>query len=186
MLPNFDENTGLLIKAIHFSADKHRDQRRKDETNAPYINHPINVTQHLWEIGGVRDTVTLIAAVLHDTLEDTKTTPDEIRDAFGEDVLLVVQEVTDDKSLPKEERKLLQITHSPLLSHRAKMVKLSDKYCNLTDVLRHPPQNWEFERKQKYLLWTEQVVEGLRGVNPGLEAAYDAILKEGKKIFNLA
>ena len=185
MLPNFDESTGLFIKAIHFSADKHRDQRRKDEAHSPYINHPIDVAQILWETGGVRDSTTLVSAVLHDTLEDTETVPDEIRRLFGEAVLAVVLEVTDDRSLPKLTRKRLQVEHAPHISDRAKLIKLADKTCNLYDLIYSPPRLWGFERRQQYLLWTEQVVAGLRGTNLALEQHYDEILLDGKRILKL-
>jgi len=180
----FDELTGNLLRAIHFSAVKHRDQRRRDLARSPYINHPLDVTRLLWEVGGVRDETTLVACILHDTIEDTKTSPEEIRAAFGEAVLGVVLEVTDDKSLPKQRRKQLQIEHAPHISARAKLVKLADKISNVRDLLYSPPQRWDLERKQKYLLWTEQVVAGLRGTNPSLEQNYDQLLLEGKKILN--
>ena len=186
MMPFFDETTGLLLRAIHFSADKHRDQRRKNSAKSPYINHPIEVAQTLWEIGKVRDPITLIAAVLHDTLEDTQTTSLEIQEIFGDDVLSVVLEVTDDKSLPKQVRKQLQIEHSPKISERAKLLKLADKSCNLFDLINSPPQDWEFKRKQEYVLWTEQVVAGLRGININLDANYDQILQKGKITFGIA
>jgi guanosine-3',5'-bis(diphosphate) 3'-pyrophosphohydrolase len=185
MLPIFDETTGLFLKAIHFSADKHRNQRRKDEVHSPYINHPLDVTQRLWDIGEVRDPITLISAVLHDTLEDTQTTPHEICLLFGEEVLSVVLEVTDDKSLPKQARKRLQIEHAPHISNKAKLIKLADKSCNLYDLLFSPPRLWSFERRQRYLLWTEQVVAGLRGTNPALEQTYDEIVMNGKQILKL-
>jgi guanosine-3',5'-bis(diphosphate) 3'-pyrophosphohydrolase len=182
---DLDEATGLFLKAIHFSADRHRDQRRKDVQHSPYINHPIEVAETLWEIGGVRDNLPLIAAILHDTLEDTETTPDEIRALFGEGILSVVLEVTDDKSLPKQTRKQLQIEHAPHISPEAKLVKLADKICNLADLLHSPPQLWTFGRKQDYLLWTEQVVAGLRGTNPALEKRYDELLTQGKRLLNI-
>ena len=180
-----DEETGLFLKAIHFSANKHRDQRRKDVPQSPYINHPIDVAQTLWEIGGVRDRIPLIAAILHDTLEDTETTPEEIRALFGEEVLSVVLEVTDDKSLPGPVRKQLQIEHAPHISGKAKLVKLADKICNLYDLIHSPPHLWTLGRKQAYLLWTEQVVAGLRGTNTALENHYDELLASGKRILKI-
>ena len=117
---DYTENTGLLLKAFRFSAGKHRNQRRRDSLKSPYINHPIDVTQLLWEVGGVRDVDVLLAAILHDTIEDTNTGPDEIRDNFGEEVLSLVLEVTDDKSLPKPKRKRIQIETAPHKSTRAK------------------------------------------------------------------
>lgn len=181
----FDELTGKLLNVIHFSAFKHRDQRRRDQALSPYINHPLEVARLLWEVGGVRDEATLAAALLHDTIEDTDTTSAEIRQAFGEEVLSLVLEVTDDKSLPKMRRKRLQIEHAPHISFKAKLIKLADKISNVHDLLYSPPRRWTFSRKQQYLLWTEQVVAGLRGANPALEQCYDKLLIEGKKLLNL-
>lgn len=178
---NFEETTGFLLKAIHFSADKHRDQRRKDVPHSPYINHPVRVADLLWE-AGVRDVATLITAILHDTIEDTETSPAELRTEFGEEVLSLVLEVTDDKALPKAERKRLQIEHAPHISPKAKLVKLSDKICNLDDILHSPPADWPLERRQEYALWTEKVVAGLRGSNPALEKQYDELLAKGKQL----
>lgn len=180
-----DNTTGILLSALHFSSIKHRDQRRKDAAQSPYINHPIQVVQTLWDVGGVRDESTLVAAILHDTIEDTATSPEEIRARFGEQVLTLVLEVTDDKSLPQLERKRLQIEHAPHLSPGAKLIKLADKLSNLTDVLHAPPTDWSLQRKQEYLRWTEQVVAGLRGTNPALEQKYDETLEAGKQIFEM-
>lgn len=169
------------MAALKFAAAKHRQQRRKDSEATPYINHPIEVAHILWEIGGVRDMVTIVGALLHDTLEDTDATPEEIQTQFGAEVLAVVQEVTDDKSLPKLERKRLQIEHASHHSTRAKQIKLADKICNVYDLAHSPPKDWSLKRCQEYLAWSEKVVAGLRGVNPILEARYDAVLAEARK-----
>ena len=182
---DFANNTGLLFEAFRFSAGKHRNQRRRDSVKSPYINHPIDVAQLLWEVGGVRDATVLLAAILHDTIEDTNTHPDEIRDNFGDEVLSLVLEVTDDKSLPKAKRKHLQIETAPEKSYGAKLIKLSDKCCNVRDLLALPPANWSLERRQKYLLWTEQVVTGLRGTNAALEEYYDHELTSGKVLLGI-
>jgi len=182
---DFSENTGRLLEAIRFSAEKHRNQRRKDNAKSPYINHPIEVTQLLWDVGGVRDVDVLLAAILHDTVEDTDTRPDEIRDRFGEDVLGFVMEVTDDKSLPKGERKRLQIVNAPHKSHGAKLIKLADKSCNVRNLVSMPPAGWSLERRQEYLLWTEKVVAGLRGTNLALEKYYDQELSSGKMLLGI-
>jgi len=181
----FLENTGLLLEALSFSAEKHRHQRRKDQAQSPYINHPIEVAHVLWKIGGVRDTDVLLAALLHDTIEDTKTSPREILDLFGKDVLALVLEVTDDKSLPKEERKRLQVKNAAHKSTGAKLIKLADKTCNVHDIAISPPANWSLERCREYLLWTEQVVAGLRGTNAALEANYDRELAKGKSLLGM-
>jgi guanosine-3',5'-bis(diphosphate) 3'-pyrophosphohydrolase len=111
-----EEDVSLLLKAVKFSAEKHKTQRRKGAEGSPYVNHPIGVAETLWRVGGVRDISVIIAAILHDTVEDTETTLAEIEEHFGPVVWSLVQEVTDDKSLPKPERKRLQIEHAPHLS----------------------------------------------------------------------
>jgi GTP diphosphokinase / guanosine-3',5'-bis(diphosphate) 3'-diphosphatase len=182
---NFDENTGILLTAIHFSADRHRPQRRKDALKSPYINHPIEVAELLWRVGGVRDVAVILAAILHDTIEDTEATPDEIRSLFGEEVLGIVLECTDDKSLPHMDRKRLQIETAPHKSEKAKLVKLADKTCNLHDLNQSPPRWWPKIQKQEYLLWSQKVVAGLRGTNKDIEALYDEEFATGKKILQL-
>jgi GTP diphosphokinase / guanosine-3',5'-bis(diphosphate) 3'-diphosphatase len=181
----FSEDTGLLIRALRFSADKHRYQRRKDQAQSPYINHPIEVAQLLWEVGGVREVGVLLAALLHDTIEDTQTRPEEIRNLFGEQVLSLVLEVTDDKTLPKAERKRLQIEDAPRKSTGAKLIKLADKSCNVRDLAGSPPKDWSLERRREYLLWTERVVAGLSGTNPALEAYYESELRSGKMLLGI-
>jgi guanosine-3',5'-bis(diphosphate) 3'-pyrophosphohydrolase len=174
-----------LLRAAHFAAEKHRFQKRKDEAASPYINHPLAVAEVLAR-HGVDDPVALRAALLHDTIEDTATTPEELRSLFGPEVCTVVQDVSDDKSLPKERRKELQIQHAPGLSVRAKLVKLGDKICNVRDVALNPPAGWSLERRQEYLDWTEAVVEGCRGVNRDLEACYDQALAEARTAIDAA
>ena len=183
-----DETTAVapLLKALHFAADKHRDQRRKNAEASPYINHPIEVAELLTRVGGVTDIVTLQGAILHDTIEDTKTTPEELEEAFGAAVRAVVEEVTDDKTLHKLDRKRFQIEHARHLSERAKQIKLADKISNVRDVTHTPPAKWSLERRKEYLDWTEQVVAGLRGCNPGLEKLYDELLADGRTILNSA
>ena len=176
------EVIGPLMKALHFAADKHRDQRRKDEEASPYINHPIEVAELLARVGGVKDLVTLQAAILHDTIEDTNTTGEELEASFGKDVRKVVEEVTDDKALIKADRKRLQIEHSPHLSERAKHVKLADKIANVRSVLEAPPAKWPLSRRREYLDWTEQVIAGLRGSNPALEKYYDDLLARARRV----
>lgn len=180
-----DDSTGKLLHAVHFSASKHRDQRRKDQPRSPYINHPIRVAEILWTVGAVRDEATLLAAILHDVIEDTQTTPAEIQTEFGEIVLRLVLEVTDDKDLPKQQRKRRQIEHAPHLSRPAQLIRLADKISNLHDLLYSPPQRWSLQRRQDYVRWTEKVVAGLRGASPAMEQNYDHLLKEGKQILQI-
>lgn len=163
-----------LLTAISFAADKHRNQRRKDAESTPYINHPLQLACLLATEGGVDDVDTLIAAVLHDTVEDTETTHAELVERFGRGVADIVAEVTDDTSLPKADRKRMQIRHAPHMSNEAALVKLADKTCNLRDVANRAPKGWSLERKQEYFDWGRAVVSKLPLVNAKMLAAFEA------------
>ena len=170
-----------LLTAALFAADRHSEQKRKDTAKTPYINHPLAVAEVLSR-HGVDDLITLQAALLHDTIEDTETHPAELDSAFGAEVRSVVLEVTDDKKLDRAERKRLQIAKSAQLSDRAKIVKLGDMICNVTDVASNPPVDWPLERRIEYLAWTEQVARGCRGVHERLEEHYEAALGDAREV----
>lgn len=174
-----------FVSALAFSAHKHRDQRRKDVEASPYINHPIALVDVLVNEGGVLNWDVLCAALLHDTIEDTQTTAEELTKAFGKNVAAIVLEVTDDKTLPKAERKLKQIEHAARSSHEAKLVKLADKICNLRDILASPPANWDVKRKQEYFEWAAAVVAGIRGSNSKLEKIFDGLLEKGRTLYQV-
>jgi GTP diphosphokinase / guanosine-3',5'-bis(diphosphate) 3'-diphosphatase len=161
-----------VLSAASFAAERHRDQRRKGKDASPYINHPLALASLLAE-RGERDPILLMAALLHDTVEDTATSFEDIERAFGKEVADIVREVTDDKRLPKAERKRLQIEHAAHLSRRAKLVKLADKICNLHDMVVSPPTDWTLERRREYFDWAKAVVDPMRGVHPHLEARFD-------------
>ena len=163
----------LLLKALAFAARKHRDQRRKDAQASPYINHPIALADVLVNEAGVTDVEVLCAALLHDTIEDTETTPGELEREFGREIAAIVVELTDNKMLKKRTRKRMQIAHAAGASREAKLVKLADKICNLRDVTARPPANWDLERRREYFDWAKTVVDRLRGADPRLEAAFD-------------
>jgi GTP diphosphokinase / guanosine-3',5'-bis(diphosphate) 3'-diphosphatase len=177
-------NLAKLLQAASFAAKKHVGQKRKGAGGEPYINHPLEVANLLANVGKVEDYDILIAAVLHDTVEDTDTTKEEIASLFGEKVCGYVLEVTDDKSLPKAERKQLQIEHAPHLSAGAKQIKLGDKISNITDVLNNPPADWSAERKREYIEWGAKVVAGLRGANANLERYFDEIVMKAREKFD--
>ncbi|MBI4693810.1 MAG: bifunctional (p)ppGpp synthetase/guanosine-3',5'-bis(diphosphate) 3'-pyrophosphohydrolase [Gammaproteobacteria bacterium] len=164
----------LILHAAAFAAEKHRHQRRKDVQASPYINHPIALAHLLANDGGIDDPVVICAALLHDTIEDTATTEAELRATFGDAITDVVLEVTDDKSLPKAERKERQVEHAPHATHAARLVKLADKICNLRDIASSPPADWPASRKDEYYDWAKRVVDGLRGTNAALERLFDA------------
>jgi (p)ppGpp synthase/HD superfamily hydrolase len=173
-----------LLHSISFAAHKHRDQVRKGRGASPYINHPIEVAVVLADVGCVRDVEVLCAAILHDTIEDTETTAEELAENFGARVRLLVEEVTDDKSLEKHVRKRLAIEHAPHLSDDAKRIKLADKICNVRDVAHDPPAKWPHERRVAYLEWAAAVVAGLRGASAELEAEFDRVLAAGTTLLD--
>lgn len=172
------EQIGLILRATNFAACKHRDQRRKDLEASPYINHPIALANLLWNEAGVTDVVVIVGAILHDTVEDTQTTFEEL-EQFGPEVQHLIKEVTDDKSLPKERRKQLQIAHAASLSQPAKLVVLADKIANLRDINLTSPVGWSRDRKQKYFAWAKYVVDQIRGTHSKLEAMFDQVYRQG-------
>ena len=168
-------DTTILLRAAHFAARRHRAQKRKGAAAEPYINHPIAVAELIAHVGRVTDVLTLTAALLHDTVEDTDAKPEDIEREVGAEVRAIVVELTDDKSLPSEERKRLQIVNAPGASRRAKMVKLADKSVNVADMTSDPPPSWTVERRRAYVEWAILVVAGCRGTNAALEKHFDGV-----------
>jgi guanosine-3',5'-bis(diphosphate) 3'-pyrophosphohydrolase len=169
-----------LLEAASFAAQRHTGHHRKGSNSEPYINHPLEVANLLANVGGVDDIDVLIAAILHDTVEDVGVTKEELVECFGDRVAGLVLEVTDDKSLPKAERKRQQVEHAPHLSFGAKLIKLGDKISNITDVSNNPPADWSLERRREYIDWGESVVAGLRGTNAGLEHKFDKLVADAR------
>ena len=168
------EDIVRMAKAIYFAAQAHAPQRRKGEAEEPYVNHLAEVALLVAEATQGADVNMVIAAYLHDTIEDQEVKHEKLVAEFGRDVADLVREVTDDKSLPKAERKRLQIEHARSASTRTKHLKLADKISNLNSILASPPADWSAEKKREYFDWAAQVVAGCRGVNPWLEARFDA------------
>jgi GTP diphosphokinase / guanosine-3',5'-bis(diphosphate) 3'-diphosphatase len=175
------EEVSLILRALKYAALKHCDQRRKDERASPYINHPITVAETLWQIGGVRDVATVVAGILHDVMEDTDTARQELEKEFGAEIGSIVQELTDDKQLPKALRKRRQLENAPHLTLRARQVRIADKISNLTDIIHSPPARWPLERRKEYIEWAGNVVDALRGTNPTLEQCFDRLLAEARE-----
>jgi guanosine-3',5'-bis(diphosphate) 3'-pyrophosphohydrolase len=163
----------LVLQAAAFAAEKHRNGRRKDAEASPYINHPIQLAYILVQ-ADIEDPIVLAAALLHDTIEDTNTTHDEIEIVFGHEIANIVVECSDDKTLDKLERKQAQVDKAAHISKRAKLVKLADKIANVSDIDGAPPAGWSLERKREYFDWAKRVVDKMRGVHPKLEARFDA------------
>jgi GTP diphosphokinase / guanosine-3',5'-bis(diphosphate) 3'-diphosphatase len=166
----------VIFDALSYASKMHSTQRRKDNKDTPYINHPIDVARMLVTTGGIKDADTLAAAILHDTVEDTEATAEDLTELFGSAIRDLVLECTDDKSLPKEERKRLQVVNASHKSQSAKCIKMADKISNVRDISESPPVFWTIERMQEYLIWAEKVVAGLRGANKPLEDLFDKTL----------
>jgi (p)ppGpp synthase/HD superfamily hydrolase len=163
----------LLSKAWHVAAVRHIDQRRKGQRAEPYLNHLAEVADLVAEATDGADAKLVAAAILHDTVEDTDLSAVELERLFGADVARLVLEVTDDKALPKAERKRLQVANAAKKSARAKILKLADKTSNLRSIADSPPADWSRERQRDYLDWARAVVDGLRATNAWLESEFD-------------
>ncbi len=171
----------LLAHAADYAARQHIAQRRKGERAEPYINHLTEVAALLAEATGGTDVTLLAGGLLHDTLEDTDSTYEDLEQRFGPEIAALVAEVTDDKSLPKEDRKRLQIDKTPAKSRRAKLLKIADKTSNLRSMVSSPPKGWTPERLRDYVGWAEQVVRSCRGLNITLDAAFDQAYADAKR-----
>nr|XP_056721977.1 guanosine-3',5'-bis(diphosphate) 3'-pyrophosphohydrolase MESH1 [Euleptes europaea] len=158
-----------LLDAADFAAHKHQAQRRKDPEGTPYINHPIGVARILAQEAGVTDITVLQAALLHDTVEDTDTSPAELEERFGAEVRRVVEEVSDDKALPRAQRQRLRLERAARCSPAARLVTLADKLHNLRDLHRCTPPGWSEERVRDYFRWASEVAAALRGTHAALE-----------------
>jgi (p)ppGpp synthase/HD superfamily hydrolase len=162
-----------ILAAARFAAARHVAQKRKGKTGEPYVNHLLEVSELIAASCETLDTNLIVAALLHDTVEDTATSEDELREVFGADVASLVAEVTDDKSLPKATRKALQIQNAPHKSARAAVIKLADKISNLRAILASPPADWTVERQREYFEWAKRVVDNLPRANAVLRAEFD-------------
>ena len=178
--------TDLVFRALRFAATKHVHQRRKGGNDIPYINHPIAVATLLATVGMVTDPDILAAALLHDTVEDTDTTPEEIEREFGSVVAGLVAEVTDDKRLTSAECKVRQEMEAPFKSHSAKLIRLADKTCNVRDIARTPPSTWSLERRIAYFDWAERVVRALGDIHPALQAEFELARREARESIAVA
>ena len=170
---NPNEPVQAILSAALFAAEKHAGQRRKGDAAEPYVNHLIEVAALVAMALPEPDTNVVIAALLHDSIEDAGVTAEDLALRFGADVADLVSEVTDDKSLPKQERKRLQVENAPKKTPRAQMIKLADKISNLRSMLSSPPANWDFERKKEYFTWARRVVDGLTAPDPMLKAEFE-------------
>jgi (p)ppGpp synthase/HD superfamily hydrolase len=175
-----------VLKAADAAARWHVHQRRKGPPKEPYVNHLLEVAMLVAQATNGNDPDLVIAALLHDAIEDSEVPPELIATTFGEDVAALVAEVTDDKSLPKEVRKQKQIETAPHKSNRAKLLKLADKTSNLRAIAASPPADWSVKRRKEYVDWALAVAAGLRGANPWLEQQLDEAAAAAERSFTPA
>jgi len=168
----------VICSGVNFAAEKHRFQTRKNKEKTPYVSHPIGVAYNLMDVGGIRETSVIIGALLHDTVEDTQTTFEEIENQFGKQVASLVREVTDDKSLAKEARKRLQVINASHKSKGAAQIKLADKLFNLNDLYNNPPPDWTQTRIDRYYEWAQSVIDRLPEANEKLRCAIEEIINQ--------
>lgn len=167
-----------ICSGIDFAAEKHRFQTRKNKEKTPYISHPIGVAYHLMEVGEVRETSMIIGALLHDTVEDTQTTFEEIENKFGKQVVSLVRELTDDKSLSREARTRFQVINASHKTKEAAQIKLADNLFNLNDLYNNPPSDWTQTRIDRYYEWAQSVIDRLPEANDRLHSAVEEIINQ--------
>jgi GTP diphosphokinase / guanosine-3',5'-bis(diphosphate) 3'-diphosphatase len=171
-----------VLEAAFFAANKHTNQRRKNIEDTPYINHLIEVAHILASSGGITDEDILSAAFLHDTIEDTGTKEKEISDLFGTKISGYVMEVTDNKSLPKAERKRLQEVHAGSLSEGAVLIKIADRISNLRAIATVPPQGWSMKRQITYYDWSDRVFRNMKKTGNPVERLFAEEFDKGYQI----
>jgi GTP diphosphokinase / guanosine-3',5'-bis(diphosphate) 3'-diphosphatase len=158
-----------VLRAADAAARWHVHHQRKGAAATPYINHLLEVATLVATATEGKDPDLVIAALLHDSIEDQEVPREIIAGTFGEEVAKLVEEVIDDKSLDKQERKRLQVEKSD----RAKILKLADKISNLRDIAANPPCRWSVKRRLNYVRWAREVADELKGVSPRLEDEFD-------------
>ncbi|MFZ9848658.1 MAG: HD domain-containing protein [Flavobacteriales bacterium] len=173
-------NLQLLFKALNYSAEQHKAQRRKGMESVPYINHPIKVTNIITQFIPDASDDLICAAILHDVVEDTDATIDDIKNKFGDAIASIVQEVTDDKSISKAESRRKQIENAPKLSYNAKIIRVCDKISNVRDICGENIPDWDYKTKIEYLNWAEQVVYALDKFHEELQFAFKDEVRWGR------
>ncbi len=164
----------LVTQAADFAARRHAGQKRKGASGAPYVNHLLEVAALVAATPAGRDPDLVAAALLHDIVEDEHATPAEVETLFGPKIRHLVEELTDDMSLPKHERKRRQVEEIAAKSPGARLLKLADKVSNVREIAEDPPADWSAEQRRAYAEWGRAVVDaGCRGLDAELERQLD-------------
>jgi guanosine-3',5'-bis(diphosphate) 3'-pyrophosphohydrolase len=171
----------LVSEAAELAARRHSGQQRKGDENEPYINHLAEVASLLAAVTDGEDADLVAAGWLHDTIEDTDTSHDELAQRFGARVAGLVEEVTDDMTLAKSERRRLQVIDAPKKSPGAKLIKIADKISNIRARIFFEPDAEQQEELADYLAWADQVVRSCRGVNARLDALFDEAVANARE-----
>ena len=162
------ESLSNIFEALEFTAVKHQYLRRGGYDLLPYINHLIKVANLIQQVGLGENTNLMLVAVLHDVVEDTETTPEEIVEKFGPEVGTAVSELSDDMALSYDERKKRQVQNAKDLSDLARVIRIADKICNIRDIMEYP-LDWSLEKKLRYVKNSIEIVDQIKGTNSQLE-----------------
>jgi (p)ppGpp synthase/HD superfamily hydrolase len=171
----------LVSSAAEFGAKRHNGKARKARPDEPYVNHLAEVANILAEVTDGADAELVAAGWLHDTVEDELATPAELKAEFGDRVAALVDEVTDDMSLPQSQRRQKQVADAPHKSPGAKLIKIADKISNISARIVAKPTQDQRNELAAYTIWAEQVVAGCRGVNARLDAKFDETVRAAKR-----
>jgi (p)ppGpp synthase/HD superfamily hydrolase len=171
----------LIFRALSYAAQQHATHKRKGREALPYINHPIKVSTIITQYVPDASNELIAAAVLHDVVEDSETTVEDLKNMFGATIASIVEEVSDDKFLPKKEAKQKQIQNAPHLSHNAKLIRICDKIANVRDICGEDvPNDWDYKTKIEYLNWAEEVVNAMGKFHDELEFTFKDEVRWGR------
>ena len=175
-----------VLRAADAAARWHAHQRRKGAAKEPYVNHLLEVASLVAEATQGNDPDLVVAALLHDAIEDQQVPSELIAREFGSKVARIVEELTDDKSLDKADRKRLQVETAGKKSREAKLIKLADKTSNLRAIAFSPAPEWSVKRRLDYIAWAKNVVAGLKGTSPWLEEQFERAVEAAERSFAVA
>ena len=170
----------MILKALNFAREKHEGQFRKDEFQRPYIVHPVGVYGLLFN-AGIENEDVLCAALLHDTIEDTNTTFDELAIEFNIEVAGLVGEVTNNPAISKAKQKLMQLEDAPYMTNGARLVRFADKINNLNDIAEFPPVGWDKAKKDRYVEFCKELIPLLNIDNEYLNKKFKEAIKKLEK-----
>jgi len=173
-----EKDAEAVLGAAIFATEKHKSQVRSNEKKTPYIIHPIEVADLVMKIGHVYDKDVLITALLHDVMDDTQTTYEQITSLYGTKVSSYLEEMTSKQGLSLKEQKKQQIMQAFRQNPSVAIIKLSDKLSNLKTLATSPPPSWSRDRIDQYFQWAQTVIENLPESNQLLKKAVKNVISD--------